>query len=207
MTATAPKPIAAKPRILGSWIFPEFRTLAQVFELSGKPYTEESKLDLFSENGHADYSILNPAGTGVCAYVDKEKIVADPSNLTKYLCRAYCIDSLYPTADPKLRNEIDGFLDLAYTSIKQTGARLTKLLILKNMRDSERIAKLSEEKQKYYDDEWRSEREVLLEVIIPKLEQRLDVDGDRYLTGNTLTVADLAIFNELTNALTVLKEN
>src|SRR6056300_1095717 len=97
------QPIGDKPRLLGSWFYPEFRTLTQAFDLAGKAYTEESKIDVFSESGLFDFNNLNPAMTGVCAYLDKEKVVADPVTLTKFMCRSFQMTDLYPTSDVSKR--------------------------------------------------------------------------------------------------------
>ena len=193
-------------RILGNYFFPEFRTVTQLFDIEKVQYKEESKFDVFTENGINDFTHLNPSMSGVGAYIGTEKIVADGATLIKFMSRTFHLDDLYPVEDPEERNQIDCYLDFAFYSLKKTTDRLTKLFIIKNMiAAGKKPAKAAEYTDEYIAEEWESESVVLLEQIIPSLEESLSSRRTPYLTGTHLTVADLAVFNELLNVLTVLR--
>jgi glutathione S-transferase len=50
------------------------------------------------------------------------------------------------------------------------------------------------------------ERDIFFKIIIPNVEQQLE-GGKSYLYGYDLSLADIALFNELLNAIEILDQN
>lgn len=87
--------------------------------------------------------------------------------------------------------------------VKRNTDRITKLrveraLITKGVIDKDDTF--------YSEAEELKEREIFFTVIIPNLESHLD-GGKVYLCGYDFSLADIAFFNEIINAIEVLEQN
>ena len=86
-------------KIFGSQIWPEVRTVANIFDIVGRKYRVEQAGDIFTESGQRDEAQFNPSRAIPIVVINDTKILADPATLIKHVCRHYQIEQLYPVSN------------------------------------------------------------------------------------------------------------
>lgn len=81
---------------------------------------------------------------------------------------------------------------------RMTKLKIEKILLEKNLIDREETT--------YTEGEEQKEKEIFFSIIVPNLEQHLD-GGKIYLCGYDFSIADIAFFNELINAIELIEQN
>ena len=85
-------------KIFGSQIWPEVRTVCNIFDLVGRKYRVEQAGDIFTEAGQRDEAQFNPARAIPIVVINDTKILADPATLIRHVCRHYQLEQMYPVA-------------------------------------------------------------------------------------------------------------
>ncbi len=87
--------------------------------------------------------------------------------------------------------------------VKRNTDRITKLRVERAL-----ISKgiIDKDDTFYSEAEELKEREIFFTVVIPNLESHLD-GGKVYLCGYDFSLADIAFFNEIINAIEILEQN
>lgn len=135
-----------------------------------------------------------------------QTILADPPHLYKYICKTKGVDEkFYPSKDMNRDKKklIDQYLEYIQWMVKRNTDRLTKLKIEKILLEKGLIER---EDSIYSESEEQREREIFFNIIVPNLESHLE-GGKVYLCGYDFSIADIAFFNELINAIEIIEQN
>ena len=87
--------------------------------------------------------------------------------------------------------------------VKRNTDRITKLRVERALIEKGIVDK---DDTFYSEAEELKEREIFFNVIVPNLESHLD-GGKVYLCGYDFSLADIAFFNEIINAIEILEQN
>lgn len=87
--------------------------------------------------------------------------------------------------------------------VKRNTDRITKLRVERALIEKGIVDK---DDTFYSEAEEMKEREIFFNVIVPNLESHLD-GGKVYLCGYDFSLADIAFFNEIINAIEILEQN
>mmetsp|Transcript_23350 Transcript_23350/g.31267 ORF Transcript_23350/g.31267 Transcript_23350/m.31267 type:complete len:149 (+) Transcript_23350:58-504(+) len=126
-----PMPPQNPVKIFGSYIWPEVRTVCNIFDFDGRKYRVEQAGDIYTEAGQRDEAQFNPARAIPIVVINDTKILADPATLIRHVCRHYQMEQLYPVANSMTaeRQRIDQILSVCFLHFKTTSDRLIKLII------------------------------------------------------------------------------
>ena len=187
--------------IFGTWFSADMRTLCSVLDIAGHKYNDASDtFDLLDVKGQQDYVKLNPGQTNACISINGQKVIADAPTLLQYMCRILSIEKLYPTQNVVVRNKIDALLAFNNAQVKVTTDRLTKITIQTQLVTSGQLNLDKKQKMQVSKDQ-DFESNIFNNVILANIEQILQESGNGYLTSHGLSVADIAVFNEIANVL------
>lgn len=192
-------------KVFGNYFVPEMRTVCSLLELNEINYNCET-IDIFTKEGREEYQGFNPSQMMPTLIEGFQTILADPPHLYKYICRTKQVDEkFYPTKDMNRdkRKLIDQYLEYIQWMVKRNTDRMTKLKIEKILLEKNLIDR---EETSYTEAEEQKEKEIFFSIIVPNLEQHLD-GGKIYLCGYDFSIADIAFFNELINAIEVIEQN
>lgn len=126
------------------------------------------------------------------------------------------MEKLYPTSSQSQLGQVDGYLDMVYTQLKQTTDRITNLVLglkLRRLEDIEKknrfppVEPISEEEVAKIDEELEMERNVVFSVVLKQTNSQLSHSGKTYLTGDEITAADIALFHQLANSFAMLQKD
>lgn len=198
-----PIPPQIPAKIFGSYIWPEMRMICNLFDLSGRNYKVEQVGEIFTESGLKEETAFNPARTMPLVLINETKILADPATLAKHICRHYNMEQLYPLAAnmDRERQKIDQILEVVFLHFKRASDRLCKLSIQERSIASRKIS-LTVQQLADKDNAFAYENNVVKEVIMRTVEQWLNETESSYLVTDKVSVADLAVFHELMQAIT-----
>ena len=187
-----------KITVFGHMFLPEARTMCNVLDISGIKYVSDTTTDIFTKSGFEDYKSINPARQMVTVQVGSTSLVSDPANLLRYICKSQ--DRTYKLYPENKRKSIDIYLDFIYVMLKRVCNRLTKLRIQREI-PNKPGQKIDAKKEK---EDFDGELAIINETFIVQLEETLE-QTKSYLTGNDMTIADLAYYNELKNVYDLLE--
>lgn len=188
-----------------------------ILELNEIPYqlAPMEDMQLLNKEGNAKYLGFNPSGMTPTIIDGFYTIVGDPPTLYKYICKTKSVDEkFYPSSkesssssqsemSKEKKKLIDQYLEYIQWMIKRVTSRIFKLKIERVMLEKDLIEQ-DELKNNQIDEE--KERDIFFNIIVPNVEQQLD-GGKSYLCGYDLCLADIALFNELLNAIEILEQN
>ena len=213
------QPPAPEPslKIFGSFFLSEMRTMYAILELNEIPYSlaPMDDMDVLTKEGNAKYLGFNPSGMTPTIIDGFYTIVGDPPTLYKYICKTKNVDDkFYPSGkdsssstlsemSKEKKKLIDQYLEYIQWMIKRVTSRIFKMKIERVMLEKDLIDENELKGNEVFEQQ---ERDIFFNIIVPNVEQQLE-NGKSYLGGYDLCLADIALFNEMINAIEILELN
>ena len=190
-------------KVLGSYIWPEMRTICNIFDIANRAYKVDSVGDIFTEQGQKDELASNPARAMPIVVINSAKILADPCTLVKHICRHFSMEQLYPLSAnmEEERQKIDQILEVCFLHFKLSSDRLVKLTIQSRAFAAGKLARWSEEQKQQLDEALAYEKNTVQTAIMQTVEQWLNETETSYLVTDKLSAADLAVYHQMKQVL------